>query len=126
MRFTMRSLLIAAVAALLIVSVGCDQGGSDPGAVLLRVANESGVEFQSVLLRFPAVEATYGPVAAGETSDYRPLEGAYRYGYIEVEAADETYVLQPVDFVGEEPLDSGLYTNILDIEDGRLRFELVE
>ncbi len=82
----------------------------DPDAVYIRIVNSSPVDFMSVYIRFPESEYTYESLESGRTSRYQEFEEAYRYGYIEVKAQRETYVLQPIDYVGESPLRSGKYT----------------
>jgi len=104
---------------LLLIFAGCSIVASDD-ATRLRIENASDVDFTSVSVAFPDAEADYGAIATGHRSHYQRVDGAYRYGYIEVKAAGETYVLQPIDFVGEEPLDPGPYTYQLDIADGTL------
>ena len=100
----------------------CDMNGSrqDPVAVHLRVKNASGADFSSVSVRFPNADADFGPIAAGSASDYEEVSEAYRYGYIEVEADDELYRLQPIDYVGEVPLGDGYYTFELTLPDQRI------
>lgn len=100
---------------------GCDARDldGDPDAVLLRVENASSADFSSVRIGFDETE-NYGAVASGQTSEYRAFDTAYSYGYVEVEAGDRTYRIQPIDYVGEEPLENGHYTYELDIEEGRL------
>jgi len=94
-------------------------------AVLLRVKNDSKVNFNSVDLRFGEEWEHYGAVAAGDASKYHMFNTAYRYGGIKVETGDSVYRMQPTDYVGEEPLDDGNYTYKLDIAGEALRLELV-
>ena len=108
---------------LCLLFAGCSIVGSDD-ATRLRVENTSDLNFTSVFVSFPDAEAEYGAITAGQRSRYRRVDGAYRYGYIEVEAAGETYVLQPTDFVGETPLDAGQYTYQLDIVEDNLTLNL--
>ena len=117
----------AAFLALLLLAA-CDSADStDATDVLLRVENETAVDFSSVSVGFTGEATTYGAVRAGRTSEYRAFETAYRYGGIGVRTADGgAYSLVPYDFVGEEPLAPGRYTYRLDIEENgliRLEFE---
>lgn len=97
---------------------GCNLLGSDEkdDAVYLRIANTSPFDFYSVYVSFPGDEGTFGKISGGRVSDYQMFETAYRYGYIEVIAYNEKYVLQPIDYVGEEPLENGQYTFQLAID----------
>lgn len=108
---------------LLLLFTGCSIIESDD-ATQLRIENASDVDFTSVFVAFPDAEAEYGAIATGQRSSYKRLDGAYRYGYIEVKAAGDTYVLQPIDFVGEEALDAGRYTYQLDVVEGNLTLSL--
>lgn len=108
---------------LLLLFTGCSLVGADD-ATRLRIENVSGVDFASVFISFPDAEAEYGALATGQRSRYKRVDGAYRYGYIEVKAAGDTYVLQPIDFVGETPLDAGRYTYQLDVVEGNLTLNL--
>ncbi|MGB5379031.1 hypothetical protein, partial [Muriicola sp.] len=57
-------------------------------------------------------------------SEYKEFETAYAYAYIQITAGEEVYVLQPIDFVGEEILPIGLYTYELDIDaEGQVTLE---
>jgi hypothetical protein len=109
-------------AALLVTLAACDNSEAD--AVSLRVRNGSGVDFSSVAVSLPGSSATYGAVAAGQASDYREFETAYRYAGVEVQAGGETYTHVPFDYAGEEPLAAGRYTYVLDVEGNTLRLEL--
>jgi hypothetical protein len=93
-------------------------------ATRLRIQNASDVNFTSVQVSFPEADASYGAIEAGRRSEYQRVDQAYRYGFIEVEANEETYTIQPIDYVGEEPLEPGQYTYHLDIVDGELVMDL--
>ena len=55
-------------------------------------------------------------IAPGEVTDYRSANGAYSYGYLDVLVDGVRRTLQPIDYVGEEPLDGGEYTFVITIE----------
>lgn len=99
---------------------GVNDSDKDPDLVYIRVENSSPIDFKSVHVSFPGDEHTFDPVPSGKISNYQNFEQAYRYGYIEVKAENETYVLQPIDYVGESPLKSGNYTFKLDLVDDRV------
>ena len=117
-----RTTLLAAPLFFVFLFTGCDGTGAedDPNTVLLRLKNQSSTDFSAALVRFPETEGSYGALAAGEASAYRPFDTAYRYGYVEVEAEGRTYRIQPFDYVGEEPLEKGRYTYRLDLSGGDL------
>ena len=108
----------------LLLAAGCDSADSDVAQV--RVANASAVDFDAVAVAFTGPTRALGPVGAGEASGYEPFETAYRYGYVRVETEAGEFVLQPIDYVGEEPLAPGRYTFRLGIEGDALTLDLVE
>ncbi len=89
-------------------------GGDEEGDILLRVANESPVTFDRTFVHLPEDQVEFGALAANQVSDYVRVSAAYRYAYILVEVGDTDYVLQPIDYVGEEPLGPGKYTYALE------------
>lgn len=94
--------------ALLLMGCSSLTGGADE--VRVRVHNLSGVAFDSVTVQFPKDTHRYGRVGAGERSEYATVSEAYRYARIEAWVAGKSYVLQPIDFVGEHLLPPGDYT----------------
>jgi hypothetical protein len=61
---------------------------------------------------------------SGEFSAYKSFDLAYRYAFIELSADGVTYTLQPIDYVGETPLDRGDYAYQLDLEPNGQYFSL--
>ena len=112
---------------LLILFTTCDTVDSDfdPDSVYIRIVNASPIDFMSVTVRFPKSEHTFGRVKSDRISRYQIFEEAYRYGYIEVKTERDTYVLQPIDYVGEQPLRSGKYTFKLDLWDQYVTLETI-
>jgi hypothetical protein len=58
----------------------------------------------------------YIDLNAGDVSEYKTFEKAYRYAYIELIVEGEIYRLQPNDYVGETPLAIGNYTYELNFD----------
>lgn len=124
MRHLYRLFALLSFLLLVLLLTGCDS--SDDGPTLLRVENAGATDFSEVVVQFTGSPARFGALPAGQASSYRTFDVAYRYGYIEVTADGETYVLQPIDYVGETPLGAGRYTYRLNIAEGssvRLTFE---
>lgn len=88
---------------------GNPRGGDFP-VVWIRVGNASDIDFDRINVHFPNQVEDYGSLPAGEVSEYREIDGAYRYAYSVAHAGDRRFVLQPIDFVGESPLRAGRYT----------------
>lgn len=79
--------------------------------VQIRIDNQTGSDFVSVLVNSNGNENTYGSLPDGEQSEYKVYPQAYRYGYVEaITTTDDTLIVQPIDYVGESPLDEGKYT----------------
>ena len=105
---------------LLALLAGCPRivGPDGDDGVALRVANESAQAFERVIVRWPGLNQEFGPIASGASSDYRAVDFAHRYAYIEVHLANDTLILQTIDYVGESPLPGGRYTYALDVDSG--------
>jgi len=109
------------IAALL---MACTDQDDDLDTVNIRIKNSSSLVFDAVLVG-TATEPHLN-VTPDSYSDYYVYEEAYRYAYIEITSGEETYVLQPIDFVGETPLPVGFYTYELDVTElGEVLLEFV-
>jgi hypothetical protein len=107
----------------------CDPGRLfGGGEVRIRLHNASTVDFASARVGFPDGYEEYGAVEAGRRSEYRSVERAYRYAYVEVQADGRRWVLQPIDYVGEDLLEPGDYAYRLMLVPGigALSLSLVE
>ncbi len=95
-------------------------------AVEIRIRNASSVDFTDVYAVFPSGEKVhYGPLRAGSMSEYTPVKQAYSYTYLKVTTARESYVYQPIDYVGESALVSGRhYSYALDLVDSQVDLKL--
>ena len=107
------------LALCLVATIGCSDLDDDLSSVNIRVRNVSDITFD--LVQVGDMEKIHENVAPDSFTLYLEYEEAYRYAYIRIESGTETYVLQPIDFVGETPLPIGLYTYELDInEEGEI------
>jgi len=88
--------------ASIFVFASCEDRDDKIGGVNLRVKNESNINFLKV--QVGDEDKIHENVAAGDYSEYLEYETAYRYAYIKIDADSTSYVLQPVDFVGEDSL----------------------
>ena len=108
----------------LLFSFGCTDRDDDISAINIRIQNNSSVDFDEVQVGGEGFIHT--DVASGSFSEYLEYETAYQYAYIRIESDSETYVLQPIDFVGETPLALGFYTYELDVsEEGNVSLKFV-
>ena len=106
--------IFLSLALLIFCLTACNDGRNLPGPagdVLIRVENAAAVDFANVTLNTDA-DYTYGDLAAGATTTYQAHGMAYRYAYISLEIEERQYVIQPIDYVGEAPLEPGEYTYV--------------
>lgn len=104
---------------------GCDWPFGPRGDVEIRIANNSSFAFERVDVVFPEGEVRYGAVPPHGETRYRRVETAYPFAYIVVLIGDEELITQPIDYVGETPLEPGRYTYALNVTiEGHLTLEL--
>jgi len=114
-------------AALILFVFGSCSKNDDFNPVKIRVYNASDFEFQDIEMDPSTGLISFGDIGPNQYSEYQDFEKAYRYAYISVVVNDSAYVVQPIDYVGETPLDKGNYTYRLNFtNDDKLTFGLVE
>lgn len=114
--------LIFLFAAFCIMTTACSDRDDDLTSINIRVRNISSLVFDEVIVG--GEENVYEAVNPDSYSDYQEFEIAYSYAYIQITSGEEVFVLQPIDFVGEEVLPIGLYTYELNVNDeGQITLE---
>ncbi len=103
----MKQFLILAISVFLINS-SCTDQNDELNGIQIRVKNVSSMNYDAI--QVGGDEMIHTNIVAGSYSEYLVYESAYSYAYINIISANETYVLQPIDFVGETPLPLGFYT----------------
>ena len=83
-----------------ILLVSCTQNDSD--LLLLRIKNTSQFDYTDVVVNTSGGEHNYGTISSNQSSDYN--------AFVELKIDGSTYTIQPIDYVGETPLDNGKYT----------------
>lgn len=97
--------------------------------VNLRIRNTSPYTYDSVVVNTSGGENTYGTIPAGAVSDYKTFDFAYSYAHISLYIDTANYFLLPIDYVGEQKLQSGNYTyevSVYDTATRQLGLTLVE
>jgi len=99
--------------------------------VSIRLTNVSQYDFKNITVDTSTGITPFEDIDAGESTDYQVFELAYRYAFIELEIDGETFTIQPIDYVGETPLENRLYTYQINANDspdqyGRLTLTLIE
>ena len=96
--------------------LGCTDRDDELHGVQIRVKNVSSIQYDTIQVGGDGMVHTN--VAPDSFSAYLEYETAYEYAYVNISAEGETYVLQPIDFVGETPLPFGYYTYEIGIDEG--------
>ncbi len=109
----MKKYLLLLTALLMIFS--CTDRDDELTAANIRIKNLSGFTFEEV--QVGDQETLHINIAPEDYSDYLPYEVAYSYAFISIKSGEETYLLEPIDFVGESELPPGLYTYELNVSE---------
>jgi len=114
--------------AFLIVSLflltGCTDRDDDLNGVHIRIKNGSDLTYDRV--QVGAGDKLHTNISPGAFSGYLEYDIAYDYAYINIISGDENFVFQPIDFVGETPLEHGFYTYVLNIsEEGTVQLDFL-
>lgn len=93
--------------------------------VEVRISNTSETDFDRVVVVFPEQgQVDYGAVRKGGLSQFRTTKKAYRYAGIRVKIGQRELTLNPIDYVGEKPLEPGRYTYVLGLNGEQLTLSL--
>jgi hypothetical protein len=113
--------------------MGCSDPDRDEDllGVSIRLSNISAFDFKNIVVDTSTGERSFEDINSGESTFYQVFELAYRYAFIELEIDGQTFTIQPIDYVGETPLQNRLYTYQLDANNsqdqyGRLTLTLIE
>ncbi len=98
---------------------------AEAGALNIRVSNVGDIDFDQLTIRFPMEEADFGAVPAFSTSRYLPIEQAYHYAGITINANNAESQIMPIDYVGETPLNAGNYTYVIQLVNGEIHQTLL-
>ncbi len=129
-RFVVRSSTLARFRiALAIVATAamaaCGNPFSSDSGTEIRLRNASTFELTDVTFAPGSPRLEFARIAPGATTEYRTVDGAYRYGYLDVLVDGTRRVLQPIDYVGESVIGEGRFTYVITI-DGATRNPSVE
>jgi hypothetical protein len=106
---------------LTVILIGCSNDDEN-GGINIRLSNTSNYHYENVVVNTSTGRVNYGDFNPGEVSDYKSFEMAYRYAFIELSIDGKIYTLQPVDYVGEKPLEAGNYTYEIEANDSQDQF----
>lgn len=104
----------------------CSVDDENETTVGLRIENTSNVSFENIFVSNPDGQQTFENLNPGQTSMYKEFGYVYRYAFISLEIDGEEYKIMPIDYVGEEKYESGLYTYQLNFDGTNLTLQFVE
>jgi len=111
-----RSLWALVAASLVSVVTACGNPFSSGDGTRIRLLNSSSFELTQVTFAPGTPRLEFDRIGPGEATAYRSADGAYSYGYFDALVGGVRRTLQPIDYVGEEPLDDGAYTFVITID----------
>lgn len=97
----------------------------DPTKTNIRIKNNSKYNFCNVVFDPSSGPVNCGILKKGKTTCYRSFDTAYSIAYIQLFIGDKEFMLQPFDYVGEQPLGVGNFTYVIDVADydtGKITF----
>lgn len=75
-------------------------------SIQIRIQNASSYKFENIIVS----NVNYENLITGQKSVFKTFDLAYSYSFVQLQINGMTYTIQPVDFVGETPLENGNYT----------------
>ena len=104
---------LMAVTGLVLLAFSCKK---PLGPTDVRVRNTTDYTFTNVEVNTSEGIHNYGTVGAGETTEYKRFDLAYRQAQIELFIDQKKYLLIPVDYTYEVPLGHGMFTYELAVD----------
>jgi len=89
----------------------------DPSKTTIRIKNNSKYNFCNLVVDPYSGSINCGILKKGEMTCYRSVDIAYNYAYVQLFIGDKEFKLQPIDYVGEQPLGIGKFTYLIDVVD---------
>ena len=125
----MRKILVLIISISTLFS--CSSDDNNATALNIRLSNVSQFEFQNIVVNTSTGNTNFENIGSQQKTSYKTFQTAYRYAFVELQIDGETYTLQPIDYVGETPLENGNYTYQIDANDsqeqyGKLSLTLIE
>lgn len=126
----MKRILILIISISLLI--GCSSDDDNNAFELnIRLSNVSQYDFQNIVVNTTTGNTNFENIRSQKMTGYKTFETAYRYAFVELEIDGKTYTIQPIDYVGETPLENGNYTYVIDANDsqeqyGKLSLTLIE
>ena len=90
------------------------------------MSNISQFDFENIVVNTTTGDTNFENVSSQQMTNYKTFQTAYRYAFVEFEINGEIFTLQPIDYVGETPLENGNYTYQIDVNGSNLNLTLIE
>ena len=108
---------------------GCSN--DDESELRIRLSNASKFNFQNIKVNTSTDNVNFENIVSGQKTEYKIFDTAYSYAFVELQIDEKTYTLQPIDYVGEIPLEKGNYTYEISANDsqeqhGKLSLTLIK
>lgn len=113
-----KTLILVIMAAALL---GCSNEDSN-SELRIRLSNSSKFNFQNITVNTSTGNVNFENLSPGQNTTYKIFEEAYSYAFIELQIDGKTYILQPLDYVGETPLEKGNYTYQINANDSQVQY----
>jgi hypothetical protein len=120
----MKKILILIISISTLVSCSSDDD-NNASELNIRLSNISQFDFQNIVVNTTTGNTNFENISSQQMTNYKTFQTAYRYAFVELQIDGETYTLQPIDYVGETPLENGNYTYQIDVNDSNLSLTLV-
>ncbi len=117
----MKKILIFIISMAAMIACSKDDR-ENPTALKIRLSSVSPYDFQHIVVNTSTGNVNFGSLHSGQETAYQVFEKAYCYAFVELEIDGNTYTLQPIDYVGEIPLENGNYTYQIDANDSQERY----
>lgn len=94
--------------------MNCSKDETTPSSeVRIRLSNVSEFDFKNITVNTSSGDIRFEDIGSGEMTEYKVFAKACRYAFVKLEAEGSTCGLQPIDYVGETPLEPGNYTYVI-------------
>jgi len=117
----MKKILILIISISTLISCSSDDD-NNTSELNIRLSNVSQYDFQNIVVNTTSGNTSFENISSEQMTNYKTFETAYRYAFVELEIDGETYTLQPIDYVGETPLENGNYTYQIDANDSQEQY----
>jgi len=121
----MKKILILIISISTLVSCSSDDD-NNPSELNIRLSNISQFDFQNIVVNTTTGNTNFENISSQQMTNYKTFQTAYRYAFVELQIDGQTYTFQPIDYVGETPLENGNYTYQINVDESNLSLTLIE